>query len=97
MQHVGWCDCWEQSAQHAEVEDVVLMADKDHRKRLEALRDRLEAALETCSENMLPQLAGQYRACLADLADLPSIQEASPADDLNARRASRLAAAKAAM
>jgi hypothetical protein len=97
VQYVGWCDTGEHHAQHAQVKDVVLMADKDHRKRLETLRDRLEAALETCSENMLPQLAGQYRACLADLADLPSVQEASPADDLNARRASRLAAAKAAV
>ena len=46
------------------------MAD-DHRRRLEELRDKLERALGSCTENMLPQLAGQYRATLADIAALP--------------------------
>lgn len=62
----------------------------DRRVRLEALRDQLTAALDTCSENMLPQLAGQLRATLADLAALPAPEDkVSLTDELKQRRASR--------
>ncbi len=62
----------------------------DHRLRLEALRDRLESALSVASPEMLPQLAGQYRATLADIA---KIDDAEPVgmihDDLVAKRRQR--------
>jgi hypothetical protein len=59
------------------------------RERLEQLRDQFEVALASCSDNMLPQLASQYRATLADLAALP------PAEGKSARErlADRVAAA----
>jgi hypothetical protein len=59
------------------------------RVRLERLRDQFEAALSSCSENMLPQLASQYRATLADLAALPPVEERSARE----RLADRVAAA----
>lgn len=69
----------------------------DRRKRLEELRDQLASAIATCTENMLPQLAGQYRATLADLAALPPVVEkVSVTDELKQRRAGRVAKAAAA-
>ena len=66
------------------------MADvvEDQRARLEALRDKLAAAIETCTENMLPQLAGQYRATLAELTALPPVVDGpvSLIDQLKDRR-----------
>jgi hypothetical protein len=62
----------------------------DQRVRLERLRDQLESALLEASPEMLPQLAGQYRATLADLA---KIDDAAPKamlhDDLVAKRRER--------
>jgi len=60
----------------------------DQRRRLTELRDKLEKAIESCSENMLPQLSGQYRATLADLAALPSVVAGpvSKMDELKERR-----------
>ena len=67
--------------------------DRSHRQRLEDLRDQMEAALSVASPEMLPQLAGQYRATLSDLAKL---DEAEPKvmihDDLVARRRARRSA-----
>ena len=40
----------------------------DQRVALLALRDTLAAAMDSCEPNMLPQIAGQYRATLADIA-----------------------------
>jgi hypothetical protein len=73
----------------ADVEAVVLMSTPDdRRKRLEDLRDQLADAIGSCSENMLPQLAGQYRATLADIAALPPVvQKVAVKDDLKVRRA----------
>jgi len=69
----------------------------DRRVRLEGLRTQLEQALSTCSENMLPQLAGQYRATLADIAALPPVVEAqSVTDEIRARREKKKAAPVAA-
>jgi len=69
----------------------------DHRERLEDLRDKLAMALGQCSENMLPQLAGQYRATLADIAALPPVVEAqSVTDEIRARREKKKAAPVAA-
>lgn len=62
----------------------------DRRQRLERLRDQLTAAIDSCSENMLPQLAGQLRATLADLASLPEpVERQSLTDELKQRRAAR--------
>ena len=60
----------------------------DHRERLERLRDQLAAAIETCSENMLPQLSGQYRATLESLAQLAptAVARATVRDQLKERR-----------
>lgn len=63
-----------------------------HRARLEALRDRLEAAIEVSDPNMLPQLAGQYRATLDDIAKLDAqAPQAGIQDDLRKRREQRRA------
>jgi hypothetical protein len=71
----------------------------DHRDRLELLRDQLSDALASAAEtnpNMLPQLAAQYRATLADLAALPAVDGAvSKRDELKERRASRQSATEA--
>jgi hypothetical protein len=69
------------------------MADDDYRVRLETLRDQLTAAVLTCSENMLPQLSGQLRATLADIAGLPEVVvKLSQADELRAKRAAKRSA-----
>jgi hypothetical protein len=67
------------------------MADKnDHRDRLTRLRDQLAAAIDIAEPNMLPQLAGQYRATLAEIAALPpEVIEQSKTDELRARRQAR--------
>lgn len=63
------------------------MQDDDRRTRLCELRDLLADAIRSADANMLPQLAGQYRACLADLAALgDATEELSPTEALRARR-----------
>ena len=62
----------------------------DRRERLEALRDRLEVAMDEVGPQMLPQVAGQYRATLADLAEIDSASpQAGMQDDLKAQRDAR--------
>lgn len=72
------------------------MAD-DRRERLERLRDQLQDAISTATldnPNMLPQLAGQYRATLADIAALPpEVKVVAKRDELAARRKDRVATA----
>ncbi len=66
----------------------------DRRERLERLRDQLADAIAGAEANMLPQLAGQYRATLADLAALPPVVgKVSVKDELKARREGRIAKA----
>ena len=73
------------------------MADDDHRRRLEALRDMLDSALSVASPEMLPQLAGQYRATLSDIAKLDAAEpKAMIHDDLVAKRRARRSALKSA-
>lgn len=73
------------------------MSDRDHRQRLEDLRDQLETALSVASPEMLPQLAGQYRATLADLAKIDAAEpQAMLHDDLVAKRRARRQALKSA-
>lgn len=64
--------------------------DDDYRRRLEALRDQMESALSVASPEMLPQLAGQYRATLSDIAKLDAAEpQGMPHDDLVERRRAR--------
>ena len=61
---------------------------EDTRRRLVALRDKLEKAIEVASENMLPQLAGRYQAVVEKLAELPAAEAGplSKRDELKERR-----------
>jgi hypothetical protein len=67
----------------------------EHRRRLEALRDALTAAVAGAGNRDLAPLAGQLRAVLSDLAALPDVTEASDVDDLASKRARRRSAASA--
>lgn len=67
----------------------------DHRKRLEALRDRLEAAVADAGNRDLAPLAARYTAVLTELAAMPEAVEVSDVDDLAARRRARRAGASA--
>lgn len=78
------------------VEAVVLMADltdavdnADLRGSLQALASQLARDLETAAVNMRPQIAGQLRATLKDLAELPVAGEVSSIDELASRRKDR--------
>lgn len=62
----------------------------DRRKALEVLRDTLAAQLDSTEAQIHAQLAAQYRATLAELAELATPQEGSAVDDA-ARRVLRLA------
>jgi len=68
---------------------------EDHRKRLEALRDRLEGAIEEAGMRDLAPLAARYQAVLAELAALPVVEESNGIDDLSAARRRRRAGASA--
>ncbi len=70
----------------------VSKAASDHRARLVSLRDGLTEKLDEAGPREYAPLAGQLRACLADLAALPDVTEASLDDDLRKRRAARRAA-----
>lgn len=71
----------------------------DRRKRLEELRDDLAEALREAKRsknlNMLPQLAGQYRATLKDLDELPVVVKGAQTvrDQLKERRESKISGA----
>jgi hypothetical protein len=68
---------------------------EDPRVALVALRDTLAAAVDGARPDMLPQIAGQYRAVLKDLAGLPTVKVVSKQDELKARRAARRSTSKA--
>jgi hypothetical protein len=61
----------------------------DHRRRLEALRDRLEAALTEAAHRDLAPLAARYQSVLTELAALPVSRGADDVDDLATRRRDR--------
>lgn len=63
----------------------------NRRQALERLRDTLAASLDACDPNMHAQLAGQYRATLAELAALPAAEVVPKRDELAKRRADRAA------
>lgn len=66
----------------------------DRRKALEALRDELARALEDADVAVKAQLAGQLRATLKDLDELPSVSVDSPLEKARKKRADRRASLK---
>lgn len=67
----------------------------DRRKALEALRDELARALEDADVAVKAQLAGQLRATLKDLDELPSVSVDSSLEKARKKRADRRASLKA--
>ncbi len=66
-------------------------ASGDRRKALEVLRDTLAEQLDTTEVQIHAQLAAQYRATLAELANLDEGTQESATDDAANRVALRLA------
>jgi hypothetical protein len=60
--------------------------DTDRRNRLLELRDILHAAIQVAEPKDLSALAGRYQSVLSELAVMPQVKEATPVDDLAARR-----------
>jgi len=67
----------------------------DRRRALEALRDELAAALEQADVAVKAQLAGQLRAALKELDELPKVSVESPLEKAKKKRAERRANLKA--
>lgn len=72
--------------------DVAAIQSGDSRKSLVALRDYLAVLLDAAEAKDAAPLARQLALTLEKLSALPA-GEASPLDDLAARRAARIAAA----
>ena len=70
--------------------NVEAAASDDQRQALKVLRDTLARQLDTTDAAIHAQLAAQYRATLADLADLDDGAKGSSADDVASRIALRL-------
>ncbi len=66
---------------------------EDYRRRLELLRDGLEARLPDASDRDYAAMAARYQSVLADLAALPMTEESNGIDDLSAARRRRRSAA----
>lgn len=67
----------------------------DRRVALEAVRNRLAAAMDAAPDAVVAQVAAQLRATLLELSALGNDQEVSLVDDLAGRRRTRRADAKA--
>ena len=67
----------------------------DRRSILEALRDELAVALQAADVAVKAQLAGQLRAVVAELAELPQFIADSPLEAAKRKRAARRANLKA--
>ena len=65
----------------------------DRLKALRQLRDTLAEQLDLTTSSVHAQLAGQYRECLREIADIEGATEVeeSPLDDIARNRAVRLA------
>lgn len=61
----------------------------DHRRRLEAIRDRLTEELDESAGRDLAPLARELRAVLAELESLPVPDSKAPADEIAKRRNDR--------
>jgi hypothetical protein len=72
---------------------VDVVAEGDRRASLEAVRDRLAAAMGQAEPNVIAQIAGRLQAVMREIADLPVAEKVSKADELAARRKARRAAA----
>lgn len=68
----------------------------DRKRALEVLRDTLAEQLDMTEASIHAQLAAQYRATLAELAELSEGEEGSATDDAARRIALRLADTDAA-
>lgn len=64
-------------------------ATADRTRRLEALRDRLSAAIEDAGPRDLASLAARYVAVLREIAELAPASTGDPLDDLTSRRNAR--------
>lgn len=60
---------------------------------LEAMRDKLAADMDAAPPTVTAQLAARLQAVLAELAEIAAPKKVSSLDELDARRAARLAAA----
>ena len=65
----------------------------DRIKTLEAMRDRLAADFDAAPPTVSAQLASQLSKVLAELAELGANTKVSTVDELDKKRADRLAAA----
>ena len=101
MQHVGRREARIEEAVAEPFAAVVLMANldaaqtNDRRAALIALRDSLAAAMDGAEPNVMAQIAGQYRATLKELAELPEVKASSPLEQAKKARATRRANLKA--
>ena len=73
----------------APVTNLAAAKSGDRRQALELLRDTLASALDECEPQMAAQIAGQYRACLADLAALAPSKSVPMRDQLAEKRKAR--------
>lgn len=69
-------------------------AEKTRAQRLEADRDRLEAAIAEAGQTTLPNLVREHRMVLAELDRLKVPQKGSTRDQLAERRAARKSTAR---
>lgn len=67
----------------------------DRRKALEASRDALAAAMDSAEPSVIAQLAGQLRAVLKEIAEMPEVVASSPLEKAKKARADRRANLKA--
>ncbi|WP_435111886.1 hypothetical protein [Nocardiopsis synnemataformans] len=63
----------------------------DRRRSLEALRDRIGAALDAAEPNEVAPLSRQLMMVLREIDELPDADRRDSVDDLAARRAARRA------
>lgn len=68
-----------------------VIASGDHRRALEALRDKLAEELDSSTGRDAATIAKELRAVLDMLSKLPATAEVSQVDQLAARRAARRA------
>ena len=67
----------------------------DRRKVLEAMRDTLAAAMDAADPAVQAQLAGQLRAVVKEIADLPEAKADSPLEVARRSRSARRSGLKA--
>ena len=84
------------SVRHVAGESIGLAAASgDHRRALEAMRDKLAVAMDDAPDMVVAQIAARLQAVLAELAGLPVASEVSRSDELASRRSTRRSETKA--